>query len=181
MSTVGFWKRSSAPREASVVLLAKEWYDHISVEPHKIRCAAQFWTNWSQWIKYFGSPYNRELQLSNLHVTKVWTNILVFSADKNFLIREILRMWKRRIYKWQPLGVPCSNYCTGGPSSSCEIIVLRNNSHWGIIRVCTGILTTALRNKKIRQILKKKNLALLPQRTACYLTASFEERKKLLS
>ena len=45
---------------------------------------------------------------------------------------------------------------TGGPSSSCEMILLRNNSHGGIIRVCMGIFTTALRNKKIRQILKKK-------------------------
>ena len=44
---------------------------------------------------------------------------------------------------------------TGGLSSSCEMIILRNNSHGGIIRVCMGIFTTALRNKKIRQILKK--------------------------
>ena len=46
-------------------------------------------------------------------------------------------------------------YTTGSPSSSCEMIILRNNSHGGIIRVCMGIFTTALRNKKIRQILKK--------------------------
>ena len=39
---------------------------------------------------------------------------------------------------------------TGGPSSSCEMIILRNNGHGGIIRVCMGIFTTALRNKKIR-------------------------------
>ena len=37
---------------------------------------------------------------------------------------------------------------TGGPSSSCEMIILRNNSHGGIIRVCMGIFTTALGNKK---------------------------------
>ena len=41
---------------------------------------------------------------------------------------------------------------TGGPSSSCEMIILRNNSHGGIIRVCMGIFTTALRNKKIPQL-----------------------------
>ena len=46
-------------------------------------------------------------------------------------------------------------FTTGGPSYSCEMIILRNNSHGGIIRVCMGIFTTALRNKKIRQILKK--------------------------
>ena len=45
---------------------------------------------------------------------------------------------------------------TGGLSSSCEMIILRNNSQGGIIRVCMGIFTTARRNKKIRQILKKK-------------------------
>ena len=39
-----------------------------------------------------------------------------------------------------------------------------------------GIFTTALRNKKIRQILKKKYLTLLPQRIACYLTAYFDEK-----
>ena len=40
------------------------------LEPHEIWRTAQFWTNWSLWIKYFGSPYKRELQLSNLHITK---------------------------------------------------------------------------------------------------------------
>ena len=39
-------------------------------------------------------------------------------------------------------------YVTGGPSSSCEMIILRNKSHSEIIRVCMGIFTTALRNKK---------------------------------
>ena len=38
--------------------------------------------------------------------------------------------------------------CAITPSSSCEMIILRNNSHGGIIRVCMGIFTTALRNKK---------------------------------
>ena len=44
-----------------------------------------------------------------------------------------------------------------------------------IIRVCMGIFTTALRNKKLSQILKKKkkNLTLLPQCIACYLTAYY--------
>ena len=41
------------------------------------------------------------------------------------------------------------------PSSSGEMIILRNNSQGEIIRVCIGIFTTALRNKKIRQILIK--------------------------
>ena len=42
---------------------------------------------------------------------------------------------------------------TGGPSSSCEMITLRNKSHSEIIRVCMGIFTAALRNKKLSQIL----------------------------
>ena len=35
------------------------------------------------------------------------------------------------------------------------MIILRNNSYGGIIRVCMGIFMIALRNKKIRQILNK--------------------------
>ena len=34
------------------------------------------------------------------------------------------------------------------PSSSGEMIILRNNSQGEVIRVCIGIFTTALRNKK---------------------------------
>ena len=68
------------------------------------------------------------------------------------------------------------DFSTGGPSSSYEMIILGTNSHGGIIWVCMGIFTTALRNKKIRQILKKKYLTLLPQRIACYLTAYFDEK-----
>ena len=44
---------------------------------------------------------------------------------------------------------------TGGPSSSYEIIILHNNSHGGIIKVCMRIFTTAVRNKTIRQILNE--------------------------
>ena len=36
---------------------------------------------------------------------------------------------------------------TGGPRLSCEMIILQNNSHGGIIRVCKWIFTTALRYK----------------------------------
>ena len=41
---------------------------------------------------------------------------------------------------------------TGSPSSSCEIIILRNNSHGEIMRI-----TTALRNKKNVKFLQKKH------------------------
>ena len=43
----------------------------------------------------------------------------------------------------------------GGPSSSCEMIILRNKSHGEIIRVCMGMLANALVNKKIQSILNK--------------------------
>ena len=62
-----------------------------------------------------------------------------------------------------------SGVITGSPSSSCEMIILRNNNHGGIIRVCMRIFTTTPRNKTIRQI-----LTLLLQRIACYLTAYFD-------
>ena len=67
-------------------------------------------------------------------------------------------------------------FTTGGPSSSCEMIILRNNSHGGIIRVCMGIFTTALRNKQNTSNSQKKYLTLLPQCIICYLTAYFDEK-----
>ena len=45
---------------------------------------------------------------------------------------------------------------TGGPNSSCEMIILCNNSHGGIIRFFMGIFTTALRNKKKTSNVKRK-------------------------
>ena len=48
------------------------------------------------------------------------------------------------VFFWIGLLGPISS--TGGPSSSCEMIILRNKGHGGIIRVCMGIFTTALRN-----------------------------------
>ena len=59
---------------------------------------------------------------------------------------------------------------TGDPSSSCEMIILHNNSHGGIIRVCMRIFTTALRNQTMC------HLTLLPQRITCYLFAFFDEK-----
>ena len=44
---------------------------------------------------------------------------------------------------------------TGGPSSSCEMIILHINSHSAIIEVFMRIFTTGLRNKTIRQTLNK--------------------------
>ena len=69
------------------------------------------------------------------------------------------RSWNHRAKEnqWKTRGngrwVTCA--AIDGPSSSCEMIILRSNSHGRIIRVRMGIFTTALRNKKIRQILDK--------------------------
>ena len=57
------------------------------------------------------------------------------------------------------------------------MIILRNNSYGGITRVCMGIFTTALRNKKKNTSnSQKKKFTLLSQRIACYLTAYFDEK-----
>ena len=45
------------------------------------------------------------------------------------------------------------DWYTGGPSSSCEMIILRSKSHGEIISVCMGIFTTTFRNKTNSQIL----------------------------
>ena len=59
------------------------------------------------------------------------------------------------------------------------MIILRNNRHGEIMRVCMEIFTTALGNKKIGQILTKKYLTLLPQCIACYLTLTTLKRTHL--
>ena len=74
------------------------------------------------------------------------------------LIRSVVRIYCICFRRYFPSCKRCSHgrsYSTGNPSSSCEMISLRNNSHGGIIRVCMGICTTALRNEQIRQFLNK--------------------------
>ena len=44
---------------------------------------------------------------------------------------------------------------TGSPSSSCEMVIFRNKSREENFRVCMGIFTAALRNKRCWQILHK--------------------------
>ena len=75
---------------------------------------------------------------------------------------------------------------TGGLSSSCEMIILRNKSHGEIVRVWMGILTTDVRNKKYNQILnkQKKNKkrfhpTSIPQWIACCLTAYYAEKTQI--
>ena len=74
----------------------------------------------------------------------------------------------------------CEKYAkdgTGRPGSSCEMIILHNNSRGGILGVCMRIFTTTLRNKTIRQILNKNTSPyLITQRITCYLTVYFDEK-----
>ena len=100
-------------------------------------------------------------------------NLRTFKLLSKPLERDVIvENWELAMLTCEPF----SEQTTGGPSSSCEMIILRNNSHGGIIRVCMGIFTTALRNKKYVKFSKKKNLTLLPQCVACYLTAYFDEK-----
>ena len=72
-----------------------------------------------------------------------WTTTFVWIRIPELFGFELL-WWVSKL--WQP---------TGGPGSSCEIIILRNNSHGEIIRVSVGIFTTAVRNKNMRRILNR--------------------------
>lgn len=63
-------------------MLASTQYHMRSAVPHYSGLIAIYELNVSE-------DHNRELQLSNLHVTKACTNALVLLTDKNFLIREI--------------------------------------------------------------------------------------------
>ena len=89
---------------------------------------------------------------------------IVVAVENGTAHHPRVNIWKARHFETQqsPPNIPCDlkiwdafHSTTGSPSFSCEIIILRSISHGGIIRVCMGIFMTALRNKKIRQILNK--------------------------
>ena len=67
--------------------------------------------------------------------------------------------WKpaKQVPESETWGIQQCYSITGGPSSSCEKIILHNNSHGWIVRVCIRMFTTALRNKTIRKILNENN------------------------
>ena len=70
---------------------------------------------------------------------------------------------------------------TDGSSSSCEMIILRNKSHGGIIRVCMGIFTAALRNKKIQSNSHTPSLGTRGSKTIywCQVTVCYSARHSL--
>ena len=103
---------------------------------------------WSLWDKRLEIP------------TRILHKYLHLGSTEQFCTSFNCRMWFffvgfMSIKFFSPRNETRSTSCTGGPSSSCEMIILRNNGHGEIIRVCMGIFTTALRNEKIRQTLNK--------------------------
>ena len=84
-----------------------------------------------------------------LHATHVYVQFIT-SQRKIIKIYPYILQLKfegRRIEsasEWQESQKPI----TGDPSSSCEMIILRNEGRGEIITICVGIFTTALRNKK---------------------------------
>ena len=89
------------------------------------------------------------------------------SIQRIFAVRFFLLPWQ--LWATVEFHSVKPSFTTGNPSSSYEMIILRNNSHGEIIRTCMGIFTTALRNKKFSQ----KYLTLLPQCIAYYLTTYY--------
>ena len=75
--------------------------------------------------------------------------LLTINADIFTLLKGRRQSWIHAIGRWHTRG----GLLTSTPSSSCEMIILRSDSHGGITKVCMGIFTTALRNEKILQIL----------------------------
>ena len=99
---------------------------------------------WSLWDKRLEIP------------TRILHNVFIWAQLNSFVLLLIVEcdfffVGFMSIKFFSPRNETRSTLCTGGPSSSCEMIILRNNGHGEIIRVCMGIFTTAPRNEKIRQ------------------------------
>ena len=88
---------------------------------------------------------------------KLLVNALVISRLDycNSILYDLLKQELDKLQRIQNTAARLITGTTGSPISSCERIILHNNSHSGIIRACMRIFMTALRNKKIRQILNK--------------------------
>ena len=88
-------------------------------------------------------------------IAKRWSNDFVCQRNHILVKLDSKVLRESETYKYNNLTHQLTKSClkmfggsTGGPSSTCELIILRNESHSKIIRVCMGIFTTALRNKK---------------------------------
>ena len=76
-----------------------------------------------------------------------WKYLAVISFTWSRKLNNHRADFKSKYVKWV-------SWCTGGPSSSSEMIILRNKGHGEILRVCMGLFTTYIRNKN-SQIVNK--------------------------
>ena len=81
---------------------------------------------------------------------KLLVNALVISRLDycNSILYDLLKQELDKLQRIQNTAARLITGTTGSPISSCERIILHNNSHSGIIRACMRIFMTALRNKK---------------------------------
>ena len=81
---------------------------------------------------------------------KLLVNALVISRLDycNSILYDLLKQELDKLQRIQNTAARLITGTTSSPISSCERIILHNNSHSGIIRACMRIFMTALRNKK---------------------------------
>ena len=141
----------ASSRQSTVTLKNLHGVNHENQLAHNLKKLSQI-------VRRNFSPSTGELFSWRKTAKEVWKD---YAQDKNTCAKWTTYLSKKR---WIPLAHCVQRkwllkfyvkLSTGGPSSSCKMIILRSNSHGGIMRVCMGIFTTALRNKTIRQILNK--------------------------
>ena len=79
-----------------------------------------------------------------------WAHVFKFKRRWYYLIlyNDNSDLYKGAFWNfWMIQSSFLPDWYTGGPSSSCEMIILRSKSHGEIISVCMGIFTTTFRNK----------------------------------
>ena len=124
----------------------------------EIKAAENLYTYKPKIIRTFRKSKVLHLQTLISHKTN---NIQIkpsLKAELTFFFPHVSRAQHFALTRTRTRVVRLRAQCTiGGPSSSCDMIILRNNSHGRIIRVCMGIFTTALRNKQNTSNSQKKN------------------------
>ena len=116
-----------------------------------------------------------KLQLWDDHVTILWTQkgCLLCELDcRHVCIRCLLSLLNIKMFIG-PVAWPCN--------AISRQIILRNKSQGGIIRVCMGILTIALRNKKIQSNSHTPSLSTRGSKTIywCQVTVCSSARHSL--
>ena len=137
-------------------------------------CENRLAFNWKT-SNYLGSKFYQNQAFWSCLNFFIKSTIMELDANMSFYA-EVLSVETLHFARNQFLFI----YSTGGSSSSCEMIILRNKSNGKIIWVCIGIFTTAFRNKKKHsQILTK--IPHLLQCIACNLTAYYADSESSIS